>query len=293
VVSTAGPYGVHAPAYALRRSGKAKKWIADWRDLWVDNHIYPGLPGFRLIERALERRWSKQADIITTVSPVFAKTLSEKYGDKIKVIFNGFDADDYENLPQARIFEDDNIMRIVYTGTIYPKNNNLMPLFSAISELDHSGQITSDCIQFIFCGRNTDFSDLVRSMGISQYFSFLGLVPRNNALRMQRDSTALLFLEFEAGTIEGVLSGKIFEYLFAGPPIISLGGNAESTVAKLLTDTSKGTSVANDAGEIKKHLLDMKNRVSNINSTVDRQVSIDFFSRQFQADEMLRLATVT
>ena len=48
VISTHGPYACHAIAYWLRRTERAGRWVADFRDLWVGNHIYPGLPPFTI-----------------------------------------------------------------------------------------------------------------------------------------------------------------------------------------------------------------------------------------------------
>lgn len=290
VVSTAGPYGVHAPAYALRSCGRAKKWIADWRDLWVDNHIFPGLPGFRAIERALEKRWSLRADAITTVSPPLAEALIQKYGEKVKVIYNGFDADDYDDLPPEKIFPDDGVMRIVYTGTIYPKKNDPRPLFHAIAELAAVGEISANQIQVVFCGRNTDVNELASFAGVSEYVQCLGLVPREDALRMQRDAAALLFLEFQSDRVQGILSGKIFEYLFAGPPILVLGGNSASSVGKLISETKRGALMGSDVKKIKEEILRLK-KIFQKND--DRQipvgVDLNFYSRRFQAEKMLEL----
>lgn len=290
VVSTAGPYSVHAPAYALRRRGIARKWIADWRDLWVDNHIFPGVIGFRTIERALEKRWSRCADVITTVSPPLANLLIKKYGEKVHVIYNGFDADDYTNLPSESIFPNDGVMRIVYTGTIYPKNHDPQSLFRAISELAAEGRIDQNQLQLIFCGRNTDIQLLAAHAGVAPYVRCLGLVPREDALRMQRDADLLLFFEFQSDKVEGILSGKIFEYLFAGPRVLALGGASNSSVSQLLSETRRGISVGSDIQEIKNELLRMKaNSRSDIGQLLKKDERLNFYSRCVQSERMLSL----
>jgi glycosyltransferase involved in cell wall biosynthesis len=120
VISTGGPYSTHLVGYILKRRGKADRWGVDWRDLWTDNHIYPGLPLVRMVERYAEHKFHQHADVITTVSEPLAAKLRLKAGNKVKVIYNGFDPEDYENLPVARIFPEDGVFRIVYTGTLYP-----------------------------------------------------------------------------------------------------------------------------------------------------------------------------
>ena len=119
VVSTAGPYAVHIVAERLKKHGLADKWIADYRDTWSDNYIYPGIFPFNFIERVLEKKLMRSADVISTISLPFAESLAQRYGNKVCVIENGFDLSDRESLPEESIFPDDGIVRIVHTGSIY------------------------------------------------------------------------------------------------------------------------------------------------------------------------------
>ena len=64
---------------------------------------------------------------------------------------------------------------------------------------------------------------LVRSASLVPFVSLVDYLPRVESLRYQRDSEALLLLVPEAGGRgKGVLSGKVFEYIAAGRPILAL-----------------------------------------------------------------------
>lgn len=291
VVSTAGPYCVHAPAYALRSKGLAKRWVADWRDLWVDNHIYPGLPGVRAIERWLERRWCTRADAITTVSQPLADLLHDKYGDKVHVIYNGFDPEDYQQLPAERAFPPDGILRIVYTGTIYPGYQDPTPLFRALGQLAIGGILGPDRFQVLFCGNNANVNELAGREGVAEYVQYLGFVPRYRALQMQRDASALLFLEFESDSAGGILTGKLFEYLFAGPPILAVGGALESSVGKVLSDTDRGVVCGRDVDLIKSALMNLLEQAAHkVASPEVVMGELQKYTRAEQARGMLNLA---
>ncbi len=82
VVSTGGPYSVHRIGLAVKRKRPETKWVVDWRDLWVDNHIYPGLPFLNLYEKVLETKFHRAADMITTVSEPLAEVLRTKNRQK-------------------------------------------------------------------------------------------------------------------------------------------------------------------------------------------------------------------
>jgi glycosyltransferase involved in cell wall biosynthesis len=292
VVSTAWPYGVHRPAYRLRKTGMAAYWIADWRDLWTDNHMFPGLPGFRMIERKLERLWSQAADAITTVSEPLAETLRKKYGKKVHVVYNGFDPEDYEKLPIERIFPEDGLLRIVYTGTIYDGQRDPSPLFEAIHMLHVQGTISPDRLRIIFCGRNSNVSDLAQKYLVREYVEYAGYVQRLQALQMQRDASILLFLEFESKEVKGILTGKLFEYMFAGPPIWGVGVDADSSAGLLLLKTGRGKCFGKD---VKKIIKEIEAAISsNYNVNISEELKPDYqkiyaYSREEQSKIMLSL----
>jgi glycosyltransferase involved in cell wall biosynthesis len=291
VVSTAWPYGVHGPAYRMKKAGIARHWIADWRDLWTDNHMYPGLPVLRALERILERRWSLMADAITTVSMPLADVLRVKYGSKVHVIYNGFDQEDYTSLPAARIFPDDGVFRIVYTGSIYAGQQDPSPLFEAVRNLKIEGEISPERLKIIFCGNNADVTDLARMHAVEEFVEYAGFLPRQQALRMQRDADALLFLEFESDKIQGILTGKLFEYLFAGPHILGVGVGDNSSAGQLFRKTGRGECFGND---VKRLAREIRLRISNACNPAQFASKVDYpsimeFSREVQSKKMLKI----
>lgn len=290
VVSSAWPYGVHRPAYKLRKSGKAAYWIADWRDLWTDNHLYPGLPGFRVVERFLEKRWSQAADAITTVSEPLADKLRAKYGDKVHVIYNGFDPEDYEKLSVERIMPSNGLFRIVYTGSIYSGYRDPSPLFEAVHNLSTCGKVGPDSLKIIFCGNNADFADLAHKHSVEEFVEYAGFLPRQQALRMQRDADALLFLEFESENVKGILTGKLFEYLFAGPPIWAVGVGKGSSAGLLLSKTGRGKCFGSSVDKIAEEIMlgISHSDSSGLLSKADYE-NIKEFSREEQSKKMLML----
>lgn len=289
VVSTAGPYYVHFPAYRLRKSGLAKYWIADWRDLWVDNHIYPGIPILKTIERWQERKWCKTADCVTTVSEPLAEILRNNYQCRVEVIYNGFDVEDYESLPTENAFNDHGVFRILYTGTIYHKTQDPSPLFDAIKRLNDAGVICPDQLKILFCGFNSNVNSIADNYEVSDYVEDLGFVPRKKALHMQRDADALLLLEVETDKAKGVLTGKLFEYLFAGPPILAIGVGADSSVGAVLSNTGRGIAYGRDICKIKEGLCLLLSKKSLKNENQVNSLGVMIYTREIQANKMMQL----
>lgn len=289
VVTTAWPYSVHFIGWMLKKRHRAKRWVVDWRDLWTDNHMYPGLPLIRNIERWLEKKFNSAADIVTTVSSPLAGSLANGCGDKVKVIYNGFDEEDYAALPKQNIFADDNKIRIVYTGSLYPGKRDPSPLFQAIAYLARSGSLLPGQLEVIFASKLLDVAALAEQFGISDYVSSVGFLPREQALRMQRDADALLFLEFDAPGVEGILTGKLFEYLHAGPPIVAVGISQESTAGTLICASGRGCALGNDIVRIQAWLEYLINNHATP-PLPPGKLDIGIYSRAQQAARLLELA---
>lgn len=290
VVSSAGPYYVHLPAFRLRTSGLAKCWIADWRDLWVDNHMFPGIPLFRSIERGRERKWCQTADFVTTVSEPLAEILRNNYGCRVEVIYNGYDIEDYNNLPAENAFHDSSVFKILYTGTIYKGSQDPSPLFAAVKKLEQAGLLTQAELNILFCGNNADVMSLADKAGVLSYVKYLGFIPRPIALQMQRDADALLLLEVESEKAKGILTGKLFEYLHAGPPIITIGVGKDSSVGEVLNNTGRGQALGRDINDISNALMKLLSRRGLMLKKNEDQIQIKQYSREYLANKLMDFA---
>lgn len=289
VVTTAWPYSVHFIGWMLKKRHRAKLWIADWRDLWTGNHMYPGLPLLRRVEHWLETKLNTAADIVTTVSEPLAHSLAKRCGDKVKVIYNGFDEEDYTTLPEQRIFANDEKIRIVYTGSLYPGKRDPSPLFQAIARLAESGVLPPGKLEVIFASKLLDVTGLAKQFGVSSFVTCVGFLPREQALRMQRDSNVLLFLEFDSPGVEGILTGKLFEYLHAGPPILAIGISQESTAGTLIHASGRGCALGNDIASIQAW-LEYLIKNNSAPPLPPGEMNIQAYSRAQQAAKLLELA---
>jgi glycosyltransferase involved in cell wall biosynthesis len=88
--------------------------------------------------------------------------------------------------------------------------------------------------------------EFAESLGLGDRLELLPYATRAESLRLQRDSEALLLLIPDAdGRGKGVLSGKVFEYLAAGRPVLALVP-ADGVAAELIRETGAGVVVAPD-----------------------------------------------
>ena len=68
----------------------------------------------------------------------------------------------------------------------------------------------------------------------------MGHVSREKALIAQREAGLLLLLESPAAEARGVLTGKLFEYIAAGRPILCVGSRPEYEIGEILVSTGTG-----------------------------------------------------
>src|SRR5205823_6427111 len=69
-------------------------WVADFRDLWVDNPYYGEAGWRRPVDAALERLTLRNAAALVTVSPIWAEQLQRRHGKAAEVVYNGYAEED-------------------------------------------------------------------------------------------------------------------------------------------------------------------------------------------------------
>jgi hypothetical protein len=286
VISTALPYSVHRIGLAIKRKYPQIKWIVDWRDLWTKNHIVHSIILCRPYEKYLEKLFHDNCDLITTVSDPLADVLRNMTKTSVETIYNGFDPDDYQQI-KSRPRKDNNIFTIVYTGTIYKGFRDISPLFEAISSLKQTGLITPDNLSICFAGIDADVSDIAEKYNVSDFYSYLGLIPREDALQLQYDADAVLFIECSDPTLPGILTGKLFEYLYIARDILAIGVSDDTSAGKLIVDSKAGVCFGKNVEKIKDYL---QNRIINgISSETKKDKDIiNNFNRKIQAERMLK-----
>ena len=214
------------------------KWVAELRDLWADSARFPFSEKRRIFDSLLENAILSKADSMVTVTDEWAKILEAKYSSCVCVSKNGFDPKDFENITNLKIAPS-NILRIVYTGVIYPKFQNIEPFFIALSLL-RDGKKN---IRFEVYTRYMDIIDsLADKYGLSDVVCGMGRVPYKESLRAQMQSDILLLLgwgdENQPDEV-GNIPAKLFEYFGTRRPILSVGSERD-VVAKIIRERKAG-----------------------------------------------------
>jgi glycosyltransferase involved in cell wall biosynthesis len=239
VVTTSPPNSVHLVGAAVKKATGAK-WVADLRDSLV---AHPHRRAESIAVRAKEkvdegvaRLVAHSADAITCVSDAIAEEARgfSPHG-KVVTISNGCDFDDFAGMdytPTGRF-------RITHTGSFFGKRDP-RPFLTALDEsgLDVQARFLGDF-------RSSDRA-WAEERGLGDRLELIPYAPRQAALELQRDSEALLLLIPDAGGRgKGVLSGKVFEYIAVGRPILA-AVPPDGAAAELIRETGAGVVAAPD-----------------------------------------------
>ena len=235
MISSSGPPTCNLIAKDLKEKC-CIPWIADFRDLWTQNHYYHFSKFRHFFERRMEIRTLSHADALTAASEPFSAKLKELHpGKMIFSITNGFDPDKKNpGSPLAKKFT------ISYTGTIYRGGQDPKLLFEALSNLIYEGLIDPNDLSVDFYGRKEDWlEDDTKSYGLDGIVKINGFIPRDESVEKQRRCHLLLLLTWNNKEEKGVIPAKIFEYFAAGRPILSIGATG-GVVDDLLKITGAG-----------------------------------------------------
>jgi glycosyltransferase involved in cell wall biosynthesis len=298
VISTYGPASAHLIALDMKKTNPKLKWIADYRDLWSQNYISE-------IPEKLSQSMRKEeissvgqyADKITVVSQDMVSQLSYFLKKPVLKIPNGFDID--ENEVKRIISRNKKTFkrpfRIVYTGIIYRSIQDPKPLLDAISHLSKSNQINSSDITVDFYGDKLEaVNEYTKQHEFKSLIRLMGHVKREIALDAQRDAGALLLLASSNPKMRGILTGKIFEYIVAGRPILCVGSCPEYEIGQLLHQTGTGVVIGpNDLKKLSEILLELIQNPTNVRWYKPNIDEILKYSRHKQALQLLSEITKT
>ena len=252
VISIFKPATSHFIAAALKKEFPNLFWIADFRDLWTQNHAYNRRGLRRFLERKQEAKTLQNADVLTTVSEPWAQKLKDRHQKPSFAIPNGFDLSIWSTEP----FRPGGRFIISYTGGIYfgKKAQDAIPFLNALKSLVTDGPIRSEEMEINFYGdRKTRLDAAIRERGLEEVVVQHGVIPRKEVLEKQRQSQLLLLLDWNDPKEPGVCPGKLYEYLAARRPMLSVGGY-NGVVRDLLEETNAGFYCRTEA-EIKTVLL--------------------------------------
>ena len=236
VLTTSPAQSAHVVGLALKRRGVC--WIADFRDGWTfEPQQLPWLtPAQGWADRRLESRVVRRADAATAVTAPIVDDLRQRFGVEVSLLRNGFDPEEDGAQDGDRVLDPDR-HSLVHTGRMAAALRSPKPLLDALRRLRDEAPQVAERLEVVFAGPLSD--EERRLLGDGQLAGLVrsvGSLERDRALQLQREADSLLVLT--EGTRRSVATGKLYEYLSAGRPILVLG--EETDAARVVAEAGAG-----------------------------------------------------
>ena len=289
IISTGPPHSMHLIALKLKEA-LGLPWIADFRDPWTEIDYYNDLHLTAWADRKhhrLEQEVLTKADKVVTVAPDGARRLGRLGNRNVRTIYNGFDRDDDTQMP-VNLYEQ---FTITYLGVL-SKIQNPSNLWQALAELtkEDSGFDKSLKINMIGQIDSTVVSSIDEN-GLTQHVVYSPYMPHDQVSAVHRSSTLLLLLLMPDSEprAKGLVTGKLFEYMASGRPILCIGPE-DGDAARILRETGAGQTVSfGDKNKTKEIIKNLYQRYLENDLPNNTNTTIEQYSRKNMAEKYAKL----
>jgi len=216
IFSTGPPHSAHLIARELHRI-TGLPWILDLRDAWPPDsfaHLLP-MSGFARSIDARKRIGSfDNADLLVAVSDSLCRDAAAQTTTPVEIIPNGFDQEDFAFVEPIQ----NDAFTIVYVGNISAEQNPTA-LWHAIKQRKMAGAWPEMRVRFVGNVANEVLA-AIEQAGLRRYVDFLPYVEHHEALRHMCGAEILLLSINRVPNPTGIVTGKLYEYLASGRPIL-------------------------------------------------------------------------
>lgn len=284
LVTTGPPHSMHLLGKKL---GKACNipWVADFRDPWVHidyMHRMPLTQWALAKHKRLERRVVQAANAVVVVTRTMYEEFSAHAPKQIEIISNGYDPVDFP--PLATTPEGVKApLIILHMGPMNPDRNPLI-LWKTLARLQKEGIATPRTLQLhTLGGADITVKQAVDQWQVQSLVQFLPFIPHEQVPERLQQAGILLLCINDTPVAKGLHTGKLFEYLAAQRPILSLGPH-DGEAAVIIHQCEAGVNIALDEEEALYNYLRQALLQGVPTQAVGKEKEVKRYSRKEQAE---------
>lgn len=247
VITTGPPHSVHLIGLGLKKKNPTLNWIADFRDPWSEWSFLDSFNMMRLVKarhRRLERKVITTADHVLTITPYYVGRFGKLSKRSVEFIPNGYDEDDFKNIE----YKIPKQFTVRHVGIVYDRADP-QPLIKAIEILLNKIPALNNEMILEFVGEvNATYRQAFQHSGTEKITRFREPVPHKDLMTLYGESSLLLLNLEGYKHAEGLLPGKLFEYIATGLPVLGIGP-VDGNAAALLKSSGAGVIFSKDQAE--------------------------------------------
>jgi len=209
--------------------------IIDYRDQWSfardfsENMTRNKFAYF--LDSVFEKFVISSCSFVTTASKRYIQEIKDRYAvdltEKALTITNGYDEDDFINLPTT-LPSDDTAINILYAGTVWSATS-LKGFCCALSELIAGEPDTKDKIIVNIYGRVVnDEMALITESDLGSNIKTHGYIEHSQIIQQMACHDVLLIVLSDLDGADKIITGKLFEYMASRKFILAIVPEGET-----------------------------------------------------------------
>ena len=237
IITTGPPHSMHLIGLELKKK-LGIKWISDFRDPWTEIDYFQQLP---LTKKATKKHQDLEQEVLikSDMVVVVGETMKEKFlqhTKRIEVLTNGFDT--IEDLSTQKL---DEKFSITHVGLMNSDRNPTI-LWEVLNEISNTNLNFKNDLRIKLIGKLDDA--VIQDLKVFDHNTIetIPYLDHKDVSKYQASSQVLLLSINEVPSAKGIITGKIFEYLQAKRPILSIGPE-DGDAAMILKNTNAGTII--------------------------------------------------
>nr|WP_314603142.1 glycosyltransferase [uncultured Capnocytophaga sp.] len=285
IITTAPPHSIHLIGLHLKEKFPSLRWIADFRDPWTNIGYHSQLLLTAKSARkhiSLEQKVLQTADTLIVTSPSTQREFQAKTQKPIVLITNGYDDTFTEKTPLSPSF------LLSHIGSLLSERNP-ETLWKVLGEMIQENTDLRKDLRICLAGKvSEEVFASIDKYGLSSFLEYKGYLSHNEALTLQRTSQLLLLLEINHPKTEGIIPGKLFEYMASQRPILAIGYQRWD-VKDIISQTQTGMTLSvTDANAIKQAINHYYTLYKD-NNLYSQPVSIESYHRKALTQKLSKI----
>lgn len=237
IISTGPPHTTHMIALNVVKKTNVP-WLSDFRDPWSNIDFYHKLKLTNWADKKHKRFENEvltKSDQVITVSWSWAEDF-QRISDRMPVVItNGYDPADFKKAGKLAL---DKKFTITHAGSLN-EDRNPHSLWKVLKELCSDKEFSDDLeIKFIGQVSPVAIAELTE-YGLKNNLNQIDNLPHHEVMDHLIKSQVLLLPLNDTPNIDGVVPGKLYEYIGAQRPIVCIG-KPTGDAATIINETNAG-----------------------------------------------------
>ncbi len=277
IVSTGPPHTTHLIALGLKRE-TGIPWLADFRDPWTNIDWFDKLPMTFLAKRKhrnLEQSVLREATGITCVSRTWTKEFEDLANRPVKLITNGFAPKDFQYFNKKV----DEHFTILHTGSLNADRNPTVFWAFLANEVSKNDFLKEKLKIQLIGAVDISVVQSIESCGLRPYLDQRPFIPHQEVIELMSSCSLLLMPLNNVKNQQGIIPGKLFEYLASNQAILAIGPKTGDS-AQILQEQANTLVIDFDESPTWSQLQAL------CEGKIDHSETLQKYSRQELAKEM-------